>query len=258
MVGSSFDTRLFEKFMFTMDLLEKVGGHMLDAHGAGMKQKAFNDYVTDEDLAVERMLLSAIGERYPDDGFFTEEEGACPGSSGLWIIDPIDGTVDFMNGYPDYCISVCYRENGCDIFSFVHAPARGECFYAIAGCGAYLNGKRIHVGNMESSKGLIIMVPPHRRHEYLDGFWDRMKMLYDVFSDMRSIGSAAMSLCYVASGRANAYYERFLHLYDIAAGLHILKEAGGRFCLEEEDGIYDVSASNVCSFEDLRRITCGC
>ncbi len=252
------DAHLIEKFLFTMDLLDKAGSHLLSVHDVRLKEKTFNDYVTDADVAVEHMLIESIKKRYPSDGFFTEEEGEMAGSGGLWIIDPIDGTVDFMNGYPDYCISLCYRENGNDAFSFVTAPARGECFYAIAGQGAYLNGKRIYVSDIESSKGLILMVPPHRRHEYLDDFWLRMRRLYEVFSDMRSIGSAAMSLCYVASGRASAYYERFLHLYDIAAGLQILSEAGGLVQLEVQDGIYDVSAANKRSFESLRRITCGC
>ncbi len=117
-------------------------------------------------------------------------------------------------------------------------PGQNEVFSAVRGGGAFLNGRKIEINDdIEMHKSLALLVPPHRVHSHLDEYMVRMRRFYDRFSDMRSIGSAACSLCYVASSRCAVYYEEFLHLYDIAAGMLIVREAGGRVSLKE-DGEY--------------------
>ena len=210
-----------------------------------ISSKAENDYVTSADKECERLIISSILDRFPDDGIYGEETGAHGSAEARWIIDPIDGTVDFMASFPNYTISIAFQDAEGIAFGIVAVPRQNEVFSALRGKGAFLNGSRI-VTDEHTPLGetLAILVPPHRHHELLHGYIEKMERFYYFVSDMRSIGSAALSLCYVACGRCSVYYELGLHIYDIAAGLVILREAGGRISLSEKDGGWiDVAAS---------------
>ena len=198
--------------------------------------KGCNDYVTAADSMSEKLIRSIISEDFPDDQILGEEYGGVSGHSRRWIIDPIDGTVDFMSSFPCYTISIAYEDEDGIAFGIVAVPRQSEVFSAIRGEGAFLNGSPIHTDEREDvSETLALLVPPHRNHLRMDGYMVQMRRFYELFSDMRSIGSAALSLCYVACGRCTSYYELGLHIYDCAAGIMIVREAGGRITLLSDD-----------------------
>lgn len=217
------------------------------------ESKKENDYVTLADKEAERIIISAISSSFPSDSIYAEESGGKITDDPLWVIDPIDGTVNFMNTFPSYTISICYMEKGEALFGIVRDVCRGETFFAQRGKGAFLNGKKISVSSLDSKHGLCIAVPPHRKHSKLDSYLKEFRRIYDYFSDIRSIGSAALSLSYVASGRACSYYERYLQLYDAAAGLLIAEEAGAvNEVIEDDDGLVVISSSPS-SYPDIKR-----
>ncbi len=236
-----------DRFSLALSLAEAASVYLLEHASLSRtsSSKGENDYVTEADKNVERMIISGIREQFPEDDVFGEESGESGKSENRWIIDPIDGTVDFMNSFPCYTISIAYEEKGCLKFGIVKCPPLGETFYAKSGEGAYLNGKRIKVqSGIPLRKSLAIMVPPHRHPELLRSYFEKMYDLYSVFTDQRSLGSAAISLCFVASGRVALYYETMLEEYDVAAGILIAREAGA---------IVDVTRSG----HHIKSIVCG-
>lgn len=242
------------RFETALEIAREVSSFLRSSAGKGfsIEEKARNDYVTDSDRRAETMIRERILKEFPDDEILGEEYGVSGASKRLWIIDPIDGTVNYMNHFPFYTVSIAYEENGETVFGIVSVPEQGEIFYAKKGEGAYLNSEKIAVSTLESHKALAILVPPHRHHEELDGYLTSMRRLYEIYSDVRSIGSAALSLCYLASGRVSCYYERLLHIYDVAAGLLIAKEAGAEIALDCHDSFIDVIATSRGLLEKTR------
>lgn len=242
------------RFETALEIAREVSSFLRSSAGKGfsIEEKALNDYVTDSDRRAETMIRERILKEFPDDEILGEEYGVSGASKRLWIIDPIDGTVNYMNHFPFYTVSIAYEENGETVFGIVSVPEQGEIFYAKKGEGAYLNSEKIAVSTLESHKALAILVPPHRHHEELDGYLTSMRRLYEIYSDVRSIGSAALSLCYLASGRVSCYYERLLHIYDVAAGLLIAKEAGAEIALDCHDSFIDVIATSRGLLEKTR------
>ena len=218
--------------------------------------KGVNDFVTLADKKCEEIIIRTIQEAFPDDSILGEESGMKGKSGSRWIIDPIDGTVDFMASFPDYTVSIAYEDESGILFGVVSVPRQNEVFSAFRGEGAYLNGKRIRTDETTPlSETVAILVPPHRYHDILDSYMVKMRRFYDYVSDMRSLGSAAISLCYVAAGRVSIYYELGLHIYDIAAGLIILREAGGKATLSSDsDDWIDTAASASVHHERLLEI----
>ncbi len=210
-----------------------------------VSDKGENDYVTEADKKSEKLIKDELLSLFPYDGWYGEESGKDGDEKRRWIVDPIDGTVDFMWSFPLYTVSIAFEDEDGIALGVVILPSQDEVFYALRGSGAFLNGERITLSDdIEVRKSLALLVPPHRVHEKLDEYIVRMRRFYDHFSDMRSIGSAACSLCYVASGRCASYYEEYLHLYDIAAGVLILREAGGMVSLKKEGDYISVAASH--------------
>lgn len=214
-----------------------------------VEEKSINDFVTDADKKSEKIIYDTLLEEFPSDSWYGEETGKKGDGKGRWIVDPIDGTVDFMWSFPNYTISVAYEdEEGIEV-GVVLNVRQNELFYATKGNGAFLNGKRINTyENSDYSKALAILVPPHRKHSIMDSYMVRMRKLYDYFTDTRSLGSAALSLCYVASSRAALYYEEALKIYDVAAGVLIVTEAGGKVSIKkgEDDSIGIVASASSC------------
>ena len=219
-----------------------------------------SDIVTAADKASEDAIVAEIRKKYPEHSILSEESG---GDKNLgdyrWVVDPLDGTTNFSSGLPNFCVSIGLRYKGETIVAVVFAPYLGELFTAVRGEGAYLNGKRIRTDEkLPLGESLAILVPPHRYHMYLHDYMMKMEKFYSFFSDMRSLGSAAISLCYVAAGRCSAYYELGLHIYDIAAGMLILSEAGGRISLTEKDGGWiDIAASSQQAYGKMMEIVDG-
>ena len=239
---------LHERFRLAQELADQASGFLLSHESLRLstETKAENDYVTAADGTVERMIREAIGQAFPDDLVYGEEYGGAEDRVRRWIVDPIDGTVNFMASFPDYTVSIAYEDEDGLAFGVVAVPRQHETFSAVRGEGAFLNGSPIHTDEREdTSRTLALLVPPHRHHEMLDGYIMRMRRFYEIVSDMRSIGSAALSLCYVACGRASMYYETALHIYDCAAGIVILREAGGKVTLLSDDEAWlDIAASS--------------
>ena len=191
------------------------------------------DVVTAADRETEALIRARLAELRPDDGFFGEESGAETGSSGLtWIVDPIDGTVNFLYGIPHYAVSIAVVEGEPDPLSWralagcVVNPASGEVYTAAAGGGAYLGEQRLEVpASVELSQALIATGFAYSAEERARQGAIVAALLPQV-RDIRRMGTASLDLCAVAAGRANAYFERTLSPWDHAAGALIAREAG--------------------------------
>ncbi|MCR5693838.1 MAG: inositol monophosphatase [Clostridia bacterium] len=194
------------------------------------KGGTFN-FVTEYDVAVQRFLEAHFTEIIPDTKFLAEEEGEDGRNIGdgfTFIIDPIDGTSNFIHGLGDSGISVALLEDKETVFGAVYLPFSDEMFYAEKDGGAWLNGKPIHVSGLPLEKGLALFgTSPYMRDRLCDATLDLMRGLFMNSVDVRRFGAASADLCYVACGRAAAYCEMSLSPWDHAAGDIIVKEAGG-------------------------------
>lgn len=192
-------------------------------------RKSEKDFVTEADVAVEKYLLEQIQSRYPDHAIVGEETGTHTGGDYRWIIDPIDGTTSFVHDMPFYAISVGLEHKGQLILGAINGPALGELFIAEKGRGATLNGKPIRVSNCDTVTDSMLATGfaclrdnwPHNNLPYFNA-------LAPIIRGVRRHGSAALDLAYVAAGRFDGFWELNLKIYDIAAGLIILEEAGGK------------------------------
>lgn len=249
-----------QRFEFTKDLIKKAGLFLLNnkAERVNITSKSVNDYVTQADKECESLIVSSIKKMFPDDGFYCEESGIKKSISGFtWVIDPIDGTVNYMNTFPLYSISIALKKEDEIVMGCVYIPEYDELFSAMKNHGSYLNNEKISCSKEDDMKrSLAILVPPHRMHSELDFYMERYVKILKAFSDERSLGSAAVSLCYVASGRCSVYYELGLHLYDFAAGILILEEAGGKVNITpREYEMYDIKSSCPQFFDNLLELT---
>jgi myo-inositol-1(or 4)-monophosphatase len=192
--------------------------------------KARTNPVTETDFSAERAILSVIRAEFPSHDILTEEEQQAPrGSEFLWIVDPMDGTVNFTHGYPCVSVSVALRRGTEIIAGAVLDPLRREMFLSEKGAGATVNGKPLRVSAMSSLEASLLCTGfPYRiREEPADNFtvFEKLSLLAQ---GVRRDGSAALDLCYVAAGRFDGFWERGLKPWDTAAGVLILREAGGR------------------------------
>lgn len=192
-------------------------------------RKSKKDFVTEADVAVEAFLVGAIQKRYPTHGIWGEESGVHDGNEYRWVIDPIDGTMSFCRGQAYYSISIAVEQKGQAILGAVYAPVLDELFEAKRGEGATLNGKAIRVSS-ESDLSECMMatgfacIRNNKVHNNIPYF----NRLMPEIMGIRRCGSAALDLCYVACGRVDGYWELNLNAYDVAAGLLVVQEAGGR------------------------------
>ena len=206
---------------------------ILQAHGILAEAKTGRrDVVTEYDRRVQELLMERFREALPDARFFCEEmdERDRLDAEHLFIIDPIDGTMNFVLGFHHSCISAAYAERGTVRAGAVYNPYMDEMFTAVAGKGAWLNGRPIHVTDAGLSGSLVCFGSSPYAPELADRTFALAKALCLAGLDVRREGSAALDLCSVAAGRAGLYYELQLSLWDYAAGALIVREAGGRCC----------------------------
>lgn len=238
----------------------KASAAMLLAHPHTPAQhKAENDFVTEMDLASEKLIREHLLTRFPEDGFFGEETGGNENCEGRWIVDPIDGTSNFFKGEPLYTISIAYEYKGQLVLGVVLCPPTGELWTGIRGGGAFLNGKPVQVSDESVLRNAFLhMSFCHRNPDANEYVMERLKEITKRFSDLRRSGSAAYDLCSVASGRCEGFFELYLHIYDVAAGVVILEEAGGKITAWKPEEDYRISghilASNTLIHEPLREI----
>lgn len=193
--------------------------------------KSPNDFVTEVDQAAEQAIIETLLQAYPDHGILAEESGREYGarhSEYQWIIDPLDGTTNFIHGLPFYCVSIALAHRNIVQQAVVYDPTRNDLFYATKGRGAYLNDKRIRVSKRtRMSDALIGTGFPFRRG---DNFKRYLKMFEEIMTQVAGVrrpGAAALDLCYVAAGHYDGFFETGLNPWDVAAGSLIIQEAGG-------------------------------
>ena len=185
------------------------------------------DVVTEMDIAAEKLITSYIGRLRPDDGFLGEEGASSEGTSGIrWVIDPLDGTVNYLYGLPAWSVSIAAERDGEAVVGVVEAPMRGETFQAVLGGGAYVNGTRAKVRPAPDFEHALIATGFSYIRERRVAMAEVIKGLLPQVRDIRRGGSAAIDLADVGCGRLDAYYERGLNPWDLAAGDLFAREAG--------------------------------
>ncbi len=189
--------------------------------------KQASDFVTRVDRESEEIIINTIRNKFPDHNFLAEESLQETGQY-LWIIDPLDGTTNFIHQYPAFSVSIALKYEGEIILGVVYDPLRHELFTAEKGKGAYLNGKRFSSSSISSLTGSLIATGfPFRKKEVIDDYLTLFKNIFNQVSDIRRAGSAAIDLAYVACGRCDGFFEIGLSPWDIAAGSILIQEAGG-------------------------------
>ena len=194
-------------------------------------KKGTIDLVTEVDLAVERMFRALVAERFPDHQVLAEEMGgaAIAPAGPCWVFDPIDGTTNFAHGLPIFCSSLALEIDGVAEVAAVYDPTRKELFTAERGGGAFLNGTRLHVSSSaQLVDALLVTGFPYDIHTRVDEIVGLFAAFTGQVRAIRRLGSAAIDLCYVASGRLDGFWETDLKAWDIAGGALIVAEAGGR------------------------------
>lgn len=197
-----------------------------------VSEKGRNDFVTEVDQAAEAAVIDVLKNAYPDHAILAEESGASAnlhdGQENVWIIDPIDGTTNFIHGFPTYCVSIALKQRGQITQAVVYDPNRNDLFTATKGAGAYLNEKRIRVSRRDKMPEALIGTGfPFRDTESLDEYVKMFKIMSTRCAGLRRPGSAALDLAYVAAGRLDGFFEKGLKPWDIAAGALLITEAGG-------------------------------
>jgi myo-inositol-1(or 4)-monophosphatase len=198
-----------------------------------IEEKAKNDYVTEVDKAVEKEILYHLRKAYPDHSFHGEESGVSEGKNTdyQWLIDPIDGTTNFINGIPHYAISIACLYKGKLEHGVILDPVKREEFTASRGKGATLNGRRIRVSERKSLEGSLIATGIPFNDKTMTHIKDYLQTMEDILlqqsAGIRRMGAASLDLAYVAAGRVDGFWEMKLQPWDMAAGILLVKEAGG-------------------------------
>lgn len=195
-----------------------------------IEEKSTHNYVSYVDKQSERNLVNQLHALLPEAGFITEEETSNdPDKEFVWIIDPLDGTTNFIHNLAPYCISIALRQKEEVVLGVVYEVCRNECFYAWKGGGAYLNGTPIQVSEVNRlDQALLLMGFPYKDSAFKPLAIYMVQQFYGHLGGLRLLGSAAAELCYIACGRAEMRIEAYLGCWDVAAGALILLEAGGK------------------------------
>ncbi|HEY8566310.1 MAG TPA: inositol monophosphatase family protein [Beijerinckiaceae bacterium] len=213
-----------------------------------VSRKGPGDFVTAADRRAEQTLREALQKARPDYGLVMEESGIVEGTDKThrWHVDPLDGTTNFLHGVPQFCISVGLEREGQIVAGVLYDPAKDELFVAERGKGAYLNNRRLRVAaRRELADSLVICGAPHLGRGNHPRFLKEMGHVMGVCGGIRRFGAAALDFAYVAAGRADVYWERDLHSWDMAAGIILVREAGG-FVTDADGGGDPLATRSVC------------
>jgi myo-inositol-1(or 4)-monophosphatase len=193
-----------------------------------VSEKGLFNYVTEIDQKSEQILVETIQKAYPDHGILGEESGLIEGNEYLWVIDPLDGTKNFVHGFPHFCISIAIKYKQRLEHAMIYDPIRDELFTATRGTGALLNNRRLRVTEKNNLSGALLGTAlPTLDKPYFSEYMSSFAKIYGQTSGIRHCGSAALNLAYVAAGRLDGHWEMGLAEWDIAAGVLLVKEAGG-------------------------------
>jgi myo-inositol-1(or 4)-monophosphatase len=194
-----------------------------------IRKKRQNDFVSEVDDAAEEAIISVLRDAYPDHGILAEESGRTDTKSDyVWVIDPLDGTTNFLHGFPQYCVSIGLLHKGKPTQAVVYDTNRNELFTASKGVGAYLNDRRIRASRADKLEDALVGTGfPFREVGHLDDYLRMFKNVTKGTSGIRRPGAAALDLAWVACGRIDAFWEIGLSPWDMAAGALLVREAGG-------------------------------
>jgi myo-inositol-1(or 4)-monophosphatase len=200
----------------------------LDLDLVKVSSKRHNDFVTEIDKAAEAAIIGVIRDAYPDHAILAEESGSSGESEYRWIIDPLDGTTNFIHGFPQYAVSIALAHKGVLTQAVIYDPTRNELFTASRGRGAFLNDRRLRVGKrVRLEEALLGTGFPYRVFEHMDAYLGMFRELMQKTAGIRRPGSASLDLAYVAAGRFDGFWEIGLAPWDLAAGALLITEAGG-------------------------------
>ena len=193
-----------------------------------VREKAANDFVSEVDREAEQAIIRTLREAYPDHAILAEESGASGESEHQWIIDPLDGTTNFIHGFPHYAVAIALRHRGVVTQGVIYDPSRNDLFTATRGSGSYLNDQRLRVSKRANVKSSLLGTGfPFRQVEHIDAYLAVLRDMMKGATGVRRAGSAALDLAYVAAGRLDGFWEFGLSPWDIAAGALMITEAGG-------------------------------
>lgn len=212
-----------------------------------IKEKAKNDFTSEIDELAEQTIINTIGTSYPDHAYLAEETGKTGDSEFTWIIDPLDGTTNYLHGFPHYAVSIALEHKGRLEQAVIYDPLKQEMFTASRGRGAQLNNKKIRVSSRFKLAGALLGTGfPFRDDQQLQSFLNSFRALFPEVAGIRRAGSAALDLAYVACGRLDGFWEYSLKPWDIAAGALLVQEAGG-ISSEMDGGVDFLKSGNIIS-----------
>lgn len=225
--------------------------HMNRLDALNIVEKGRMDYASEVDEAAEKEIVRELRKAGPDYAFLGEEGGAQGKGRYTWVIDPLDGTSNYLHGIPHFCVSIALVENGEPVHGVIFDPLRNELWTASRGGGATLNDKRIRIGERKDLQGAMLITgfPPRERARVAPHLRCLEALLAEA-EDVRRTGSAALDLAYVACGRADAYFEAGVKPWDIAAGVLLVEEAGGRVT-SLDGGPFDLRAGRIVASNGL-------
>ncbi|MFA5985223.1 MAG: inositol monophosphatase family protein [Methylococcaceae bacterium] len=191
-------------------------------------QKGKNDYASEVDQMAEREIINILKTAYPEHAILAEESGAHKGNDFIWVIDPLDGTTNYLHSFPQYAVSIALKYRGRLEVGVVYDPLRDELFTAKRGGGAMLNNRRLRVTSQNTMRGALFGTGfPFKNLQHLDAYLGMFKALSIDSAGIRRAGAAALDLAYVAAGRLDGFWEIGLQEWDMAAGILLIREAGG-------------------------------
>lgn len=211
----------------------------LDLERVKITRKQHNDFVTETDEAAEKAIIEVLLTAYPDHGILAEESGRSAGrtqpagigdqeAEHLWVIDPLDGTTNFIHGFPQYCVSIGLLQRGVITQAVIYDPNRNDLFVATKGRGAFLNDRRLRVSKrFRMNEALLGTGFPFKNLDVLDRYLSMFRLMTSQAAGIRRPGAAALDLAYVAAGRLDGFFEIGLRPWDLAAGSLLVTEAGG-------------------------------
>jgi myo-inositol-1(or 4)-monophosphatase len=192
------------------------------------ERKARHDYVSEVDKACEAEIVREIRRYYPDHAFLCEEGGASGDAEAVWVIDPLDGTTNYLHGIPHFAVSIAHQVRGRTEHAVVYDPMRDELFTASRGAGAFRNQKRIRCSARKKLDDAVVATAfPFRQRERLQAYARVFQAVFNRVEDFRRAGTASLDLAWVAAGRLDAYFEIGMSPWDLAAGALLVREAGG-------------------------------
>ena len=225
-------------------------------HAERIERKHAHDYVSYVDKQSEQRIVTALRQLLPQAGFITEEGSAThTDEQYCWVVDPLDGTTNFIHQFPPYAVSIALKQGRQILLGVVYEVCADECFYAWQGGGAYVNGQPLHVSVSALSDALLCFQLPYDSEAYSLVAQSLLRQFYGRAASIRMLGSAAIALCYVAAGRLDGYAEKYIGLWDYMAGALIVTEAGGK-CTDYEgkDGFTEgnsIVATNAIIHQDI-------